>query len=186
MARLISLFLFLTFCFTGLGQQKSRVQYNGSVAAGILRGARGYSYEVEAINGIRYKGFYAGIGVAIDKYYAKSVPLFGALRFDILDKKKTPFIYLNIGSNLPLDRKEFSMTSTDYWYSFETGNGLYFDGGLGYSIPLKGQLKFLTSFGISLKDRTENKKWGGYGMDPYAEAYHYQFRRYILKAGLSF
>jgi hypothetical protein len=186
MARFISLFLLLTFYFTGSGQQKSRVQYNGSVAAAILRGANGYSFEGEVINGVRYKGIYAGIGVAIDQYYAKSIPLFGALRFDILDKKKTPFVYLHIGTNLQLDKKEFSITSTNYWHSFETDNGLYFDGGLGYSIPIKGQLKFVTSFGISLKDRTENMKWGGYGMDPYAESYHYQFRRYTLKVGLSF
>jgi hypothetical protein len=187
MPRVIILFLLLTIYLASSGQEKSRVQYNGSVEGGILRGARGYAFQVEAINGVRYKRFFAGVGIGIDKYYAKSVPLFGALRMDILVKKKTPFVYLNIGSNLPWVRKEFSFIAMDYWHTVESGNGKYVDGGLGYTVPLKGHLKLLTSLGISLKERTEKKKWGGDGIiNDYSEDYKYQFRRYTLKVGLSF
>ena len=145
------------------------------------------AFEVQAINGIRYKGFYAGAGIGLDKYYTKSIPLFAALRKDIRDQKKTPFVYLNIGSNFPLAKTDGGITAIDYWYSFKAGNGLYFDSGNGYAVPLAGQLRFLLSLGISLKDRVEERKWGGYGLvEPHSETYHYQFRRYSLKAVLTF
>jgi hypothetical protein len=183
--RIFLFFLSIAFYGHSFAQVKARVQYSGSAAWGILRGSRGISFEVQTVQGIRYKGYYLGAGVGIDRYYMKSVPLFAALRKDILNHKKTPFIYFNIGTNYPWQNEKRNEWWLDSWYKSETLNGLYVDGGIGYTLPLKGRMNFLVSLGYSQKNRVEESNWGSIMYDPTFEHYSYQFRRYSLKLGLS-
>jgi hypothetical protein len=182
MARVIILFLFSILNNEyGWCQEKSHIHYDASIAGGVLLGARGSSFEAQTIQGLRYKGYHIGAGVGIDNYYMKSFPLFAAFRKDILKKKQTPFIYFDAGINLPGKEVKITDPWINTWYSSETSNGSYYDGGIGFSAPLKGKLFFLAALGYTQKQTIEDRNLSGS-----LDHYEYVFRRYSMKVGLNF
>jgi hypothetical protein len=168
-------------------QQKAK--FTTSYLAGLLTGASEPAFQLQAINGVRYKDFSAGIGVGMDNYYFKSIPVFLHITRKIFSKDRSPFVYTDFGINFPEDR-----SNTDvYWETKEYSKGMYFDLGFGYSIPLYKKLMMTFSLGYSQKQQDEHRSYK-YLIDvlprnyiePPGEYYTYTFRRISLKAGLSF
>ena len=55
------------------------------------------AFAVQTINGIKWKTLSAGIGVGIDNYVFRTVPVFADIRADILKRKNTPFVFIDAG-----------------------------------------------------------------------------------------
>ena len=54
--------------------------FQSLLQGGLLDGAAGPSWQLQTINGIYYKTWFAGIGVGLDYYTMRTIPLFLDLR----------------------------------------------------------------------------------------------------------
>src|ERR1044072_8005650 len=76
---------------------KTPVGFQSILQAGLLTGKSTSEFELQSINGIRWKTFSGSIGVGIDNYVYRTVPVFLDLRKDILKKHNTPFVFADAG-----------------------------------------------------------------------------------------
>lgn len=175
-----------------VAQQKNKIRFQSINNAGVIIGGYEQAFQLQSINGIKYKTYSAGIGIGRDDYYFKTVPLFVDLRKNLLEKKITPFVYVDLGASFPWDRAKIETWTTSYYKS-----GFLFDAGLGYSIPVRGRFAFNFSAGYSqkiLNETRETSSWmwtdymPGFAPSSYKDTadYRYTLRRISLKIGFSF
>ena len=187
--KILSLILVAVLAFEKI-QAQHKIKFTSTNLAGLLTGSSEPAFQLQTINGIRYKDFSAGIGVGMDNYYFKTIPLFLHLTRNINIKNFSPFVYSDIGMNFPEDRDN---KNAEYWNSRKYSEGFYFDLGLGYSFPVYKKISMVFSLGYSQKNMNEERSSGyfmGFPNPVYHklpnEYYSYTFRRISLKAGLSF
>jgi hypothetical protein len=184
--------------FVTRSQESKKPVFRSINLAGVVTGASGDAFQLQTINGVYYKTFSAGIGVGIDNYNGidmqdyklKTIPLFADLRKNLLRRKSTPFVYLDLGWNLPWERN----VSLDDWSRAHYRAGLYYDAGLGYSLHVRGRFSLLLSAGYSQKEQhaTLYYRYSVWDIMPSPTSsetqqhYDYTFRRFSLKAGISF
>jgi hypothetical protein len=193
MKRKIFLAVSLLLMMNVIGQQGGKIKFHSINNTGLLVGKTDNNLQLQTINGIKYKTFSAGIGIGLDNYYFRTVPLFIDLRKSFLEKKLTPFVYLDLGASIPWDRAKVESWSTSYYKT-----GFFYDMGLGYSIPIKGRLELNISAGYSEKNLNETREtsyWIWRDFPPYdvpstvnkdTTYYKYTLRRFSFKIGLSF
>lgn len=149
----------------------------------VMEGQGGTSFGLQSVNGWKYKTFFAGIGVGIDGYKVRSIPVFADIRKNIFQKPNTPFVYLEGGVNFP-----WTSDITD-WYRIEYKAGLFYEGGLGYLLPVKGA-DLVFSAGYSFKGYKEERSYTVWCVDgdcpDRQENWTYQLRRISVRAGLRF
>ena len=182
--------LLLTMNF--VNAQSSKLKFHSINNIGLLEGGSDENLQLQTINGVSHKGFFGGVGIGLDNYYRKSIPLFADLRQNFSQRKSTPFLYLDLGAVFPWDRN----TGTR-WSSSQYKTGFLYDAGIGYSFPIKGRFAMNLSAGYSqrfLKEINETSRW--YFLTdnmPFAPApskdtahYKYNFNRFSFKIGFSF
>lgn len=156
--------------------------------AGLLNGSVDSYFQVQTINGIRYKTWFAGIGAGIDYYRYKSFPVFADVRKDIFDRLNTPFLYADGGIHFAKGNNEKQETSETAYK-----NGFYSDIGVGYKISIGGKSGLLLSAGYSYKhvafqEIQTSLYCPGIACMPYKNIYNHSYRlnRLSLKMGLQF
>ncbi|OQP54652.1 hypothetical protein A4H97_22065 [Niastella yeongjuensis] len=97
---------------------------------GTVGGRWGIGPLVQSVNGVRYKTWFAGIGVGIDGYKRGSFPVFLDVRKDLFSKSLTPFIYADAGLHFPGKK----IVSDNQWFESEYSTGFYSDAGIGYKL----------------------------------------------------
>ena len=100
---------------------------------GLVDGGMDTEFHLQTINGLRFGNWFTGIGVGIDYYYVRSVPLFLDVRNYWFKKRNSPFAYADIGINFPWAKdngNDFVAQDINY------NQGLYYDIGLGYKLGL--------------------------------------------------
>lgn len=116
--------------------------------AGVLNGSKGAFLTVQSINGIKYKTWFAGVGVGFDNYYRSGFPVFLDVRKDLLTKEQTPFLYADIGYHFVRDKKD----RVNEWYENTYNNGsMYTDIGIGYRFGFLSKSRWVISAGYSYK-----------------------------------
>jgi hypothetical protein len=178
----------LLLYFTVNGQQKTRLKFTSINEVGVAWGSTDDGLQVQTINGFYYKTFSAGLGIGLDYYWERTIPVFIDLRKDIFNKKQTPFVYADLATNLPWVKTK----EENWWYTSEYDDGIYFDVGIGYKLPVNKKLFVNMSFGYTQKSIEEMRKnktviddfppYGSYN----AENFKYTLRRFSFKAGLGF
>jgi len=148
---------------------------------GLLVGASKPAFQMQSVNGVSYRGYSVGLGVGMDNYYFKTIPLFVQVRKNILTRTATPFVYVDLGANLPQDKEVETSGQTSKFSS-----GLYYDIGIGYAAQVWKAVGLNVSIGYSRKETSENRVYGFLGADGRMESYDYAFRRLSLKLGFSF
>jgi hypothetical protein len=176
-----------------MAQKVGRFKYHSINNVGVVEGGSDANLQLQTINGIQYKTFFGGVGLGLDNYYFKTIPLFVDLRKNFFEKKLTPFAYVDFGADIPWDRAKVESWSTSYYKT-----GFFYDMGLGYSIPIKGRLALNISAGYSEKNLNETREtsyWIWRDFPPYdvpstvnkdTTYYKYTLRRFSFKIGLSF
>lgn len=169
-------------------QQKPAAKFSSINQLGFITGSSDQAIQAQTINGVAYKTWFAGIGAGFDGYGINSIPLFADVRKAIFPKQQTPFIYLDLGTSLPLKKEEKST-----WYNRTYSGGLYYEAGVGYAWPVKGRLSVNLSAGFSQKSLRETRTFSGVVIDfpPYErelqkEYYDYTYRRFSFKLALQF
>ena len=165
-----------------LMEAQSTLKFFNNTMVGLLAGSSSSSWQLEAVNGLSYKTYSAGLGIGVDHYYYKTIPLFVDVRKNIFDRKETPFLYLDLGTNYPGKKDEVTT-----WQTSSYTSGLYYDFGLGYKWTLAKQFSVNASFGYS-KKKYGNELEYHYGGDvrAYPEKYEYSFQRFTMKLGFGF
>ena len=154
--------------------------------AGMLEGATGLSWNIQTINGVHYKSWFAGLGVGLDHYSMRTIPLFIDVRKELFKTSRTPFLYADGGIQFDwLKTKE-----KPGWGSGDYNHGLYYDIGGGYKIGFGKRDALLVSAGYTLKklreERTSLIQCVAPPCNPSTEYYSYTFSRLTFKVGWQF
>jgi hypothetical protein len=184
MKNTIGLFLIL-FSLVAAGQ-KSGPRFSTTLQGGLLEGESGGALQLKAINGVAYRYWTGGIGVGLDYYQTRTIPLFLDVRRSFGKNPKTPFLYASGGANFPWPKQQ------------ESGNlkhtaGLYVDAGLGYQFPLRNKSFLFFSAGYSQKAYTLRYYYSWFSgwpvtSEPIPSSYKidYNLRRLSIQTGLRF
>jgi hypothetical protein len=100
--------LFTAIIFLAFGNcanaQKKRLKFSSINQVGILKGSSDQTYQFQTINGVKYQTWFAGVGVGLEEYYLKTIPLFVDVRKSLFLDKASPFVYANLGASFPIDK----------------------------------------------------------------------------------
>jgi hypothetical protein len=181
----ISLF-FLIVSFSSLAQKKN-LQFQSINLAGIVGGEKEVGYSFQSINGIKFSNWSSGIGIGVDDYRYKTLPLFIDGRW-FFGKRNKGFLYGDIGYNFPLKNKPGK--EIYYYGSYDFSGGIYTDVGIGLQFPLNKVSSLAFSLGHSYKELQNkvgvvNPCFTGPCPVDYSK-YSYELGRLILKAGIVF
>jgi hypothetical protein len=166
--------------------QGNNIKLYSITSAGVTVGQIGTFPSLQTVNGLQYKKWLAGIGVAYDPYYYKTIPLFLDTR-KFINKQDNIFVYGDAGYDMPWKNKpkeNFSYSSYDF-----TG-GFYGDAGVGYETIIAGKTFLVFSAGYNYKTlyskviTVDECLVGPCPENNYK--YTYNFRRLIFKAGIRF
>lgn len=124
-----------------------KIKFSSINQVGLPVGANQESAMVQTINGIRKDKWFAGVGVGLDFYVERGVPLFIDIRRDVTDKKNTAFFYADGGIYFPWP----NFTQKGQKLNSSISAGAYYDAGIGWKLTGKNKRSFLMSVGYSLK-----------------------------------
>lgn len=166
--------------------QKQPLLFRSTVQGGLLEGEQGTAFQVKTINSLQYRTWSAGVGVGLDYYHTRSIPLFLDLRKAFGKGEAAPFLYAGGGYHFPW------LGEQDKIYgNVEATGGLYFDAGVGYQLPILKKSQLFFSAGFSQKNFSEKR-----GPDAIIDIYppppvqvytfEYNLRRLSLQTGIRF
>lgn len=166
-------------------QARPRVAFSTSNQIGVMNGEGGTEPIVQSVNGVRYKDWFAGIGVGLDYYELRSFPVFLEIRRHFFDKPRTqfvPFVYADGGVHFTWAEKDDKLIG----YENKFSHGLYMDAGIGCGIRLKEKQSLFVSMGYSRKEVKHRllpeMEWQERGYDS-PLTYDYNFNRLSFKIG---
>lgn len=180
----LKLFFLAALTLQLMANAQSRIKFESNNQIGLLSGTSKSALQLQTINGIHYKTFFAGAGIGIDNYFFKTIPVFADIRMNIFQKSQTPFIYADAGPDFPWEKKQ----STS-WQIITYRPGLYYDVGIGYRWTIIKYLCVNASFGFSQKKYNSTVAYLRVGNIPEVvppEKYNYYLQRFTMKFGLSF
>jgi len=182
----IVIILISTNCFA---QQKSTIktfQFHSINNVGLLEGQAGSAFQLQTINGFQHKSWFAGIGVGLDYYRYRTIPLFVDLRKEFGEKKNKFFVYGDAGISFSwvTDKQKMLYATNDKFK-----NGFYGDAGAGYKISVSKNNSLLLSLGYTFKKVEETNNT--YFLTPgwpiiSSEKYDYGLNRLSIKIGWEF
>ena len=156
--------------------------FNSINQVGLVMGEKEEAFQLQTVNGLRYKTWMVGIGTGIDGYRYRSIPLFFQLRKEFNLRTNAIFIYNDIGLNYP-----WLKSDQKAWNAGDYKEGVYYDGGLGYKLRLRNQALVFSS-GFSLKEFSENRStfdcpFVGFCKEN-KDLYKYSLKRLSFKIGV--
>lgn len=165
--------------------QNGKFKFHSNNLIGIVGGESKVNLIFQTINGIEFSKWYCGIGVGVDYYNYKTLPLFFNTR-RFFDKKNKGFIYSDLGYNFPLKNKPGK--AIGYYNTYNFKGGLYTDFGIGYKTKFIKKSSLLFSLGHSYKQlQTQIGIMPAcLGCQPYLYNYTLGYGRIILKTGVAF
>ena len=156
---------------------------------GLLEGEKGSAFQLQTVNGLKYKTWFAGIGAGLDYYTFRSVPLFLSVNKEFLLTQNSIYVLLDGGYNIPWYKREQDRGSN--FVSSDFSGGLYWSGGVGYKISVnKKRDAVLLNIGYSFKHIKESQEIPIFCLIPPCknsfEIYDYKLNRLSLKLGYQF
>jgi hypothetical protein len=176
--------------FVCLAQQKKSDNpwgFQSVLNVGLLEGQTGSAFQLQAINGAHYKSWFAGIGLGLDYYRFRTIPLFLDIRKEFGNGSNRVFIYADAGVSFSWVTDQQKLGYPEDHFS----NGFYNDLGLGYKAMVGKRNAVLISLGYSYKKLTETYPAYGYGYDyppgpPTTDQINYSLNRLSIKMGWMF
>jgi len=137
--------------------------------------------------GLTYNRFFTGVGVGLDHYRFKSIPLFADWRMNF-GKTRSVFVFANGGYNFSYGNDELEQ---DLWsISSHFSGGLYFDAGFGYRLRLSSLHRLSLSAGYSQKNMVNEASYPVPCFNPPCSEevyrYHYNLGRITGKLSWEF
>jgi hypothetical protein len=152
--------LFFMLIRTGVSVAQQKVataswQFHSINSIGLLEGQAGSAFQLQTINGAQYKSWFGGIGLGLDYYRYRTVPLFVDLRKEFGKANNKLFVYSDVGINFGwvTDKQK-----TQYVIDDKFNNGFYTDLGFGYKVNLGKNGGLMLSLGYTFKKVIETYK----------------------------
>lgn len=168
--------LFCALACITFANAQNKVKFSSINQFGVLGNQSATTATAQTVNGVCYKGWFAGAGVGLDFHQYFTVPVFLDVRKEFGQQNYKPFVYLDGGVDIYSDEK-------DGLYDYK--NGGYFDGGLGYAFYFHKRQAVLLSVGYCYKGF---KKENSYKVTDreFVDTYRYNYNRLSFKVGLRF
>jgi hypothetical protein len=187
----ITAFVFISITTTA----QNKMVFSSQNYIGLLEGEYGSKFQLQTINGLKYKTWFVGLGTGIDWYYRRSIPAFVSFSKDFFKNGNRNF-YVSAAGGLNFPWKDDN-NYNEWGYNVEKSHsGFYYEAGFGYKIGIgKKNDALLIQLGYSYKHISENAKNFNYymvNMTPGSQQYDftnrfdYRLRRLSLKLGWSF
>ncbi len=186
------LLVFFTTAFITAHCQKAttgKVQYSGMYEMGMLIGKAYTKANPQIVQGISFKNYFTGIGVALDPYGFRTIPVFAQFRYSLYQAKSSPFAFASLGVSIPwnngvLPEKYFNTNET--WHTLKTSP--YAEVGIGYKIKLNDghAINLLAGYCYKRFSYTEKNSYYTYELQQYEDQYSYDYRRVSLRVGFQF
>ena len=152
-----SLLLICLVCSIGLQAQKpggKKYSFHSINSIGVANGSNGAAAVMQTVNGFRKGPLFAGVGLGLDYYQYRTIPLFADVRYEFGTKKNKLFAYADAGIN-------FSWVDGTYddevgiWWSnpSDFSNGLYTNVGIGLTTSFRNGNNFVVAVGYYRKNR---------------------------------
>lgn len=190
------LFCMLVLSLLSIAQVKNsrqKIQLLSISNIGLLEGSNGSFFSLQTILGVQFNKSFSGIGVGLDYYRFRSIPLFVDLRQEFGKGPNAVFAYGDIGYNfdwLTDEDKQETLFSSNADFT----GGLYYDVGIGYKYAFKSSHALLFSLGYAYKRIELNEQAGRFciggtcppGTQTETQIYKYSMPRWAVKAGWRF
>lgn len=173
--------------------QNRNIGYFNITAMGVLPGSNYYydyyygsqkpgasvGFTIQTIHGYRFNNhLLAGAGLAIDIIQNPMGQLFADGRYEILNRKTTPFVFLDCGYGIPLS-KGYQDANSEVTYR----GGITAGGGAGMRINFRNEGAFILEAGYKMEKASEQIKYEAWGTD---ETNNYTYSRLAIRVGLAF
>lgn len=167
-------------------QAQDKARYSSMNYAGLLEGSNGSAFQLQTVQGVKFKKWLTGIGTGLDYYYLRSIPLFLSVNRSLFNKPRTPYLTLDGGFNFAWYRRELSD-----WRTASNSNatpGLFWGAGLGYKVSMRNNKDaLLLNIGYSFKQLKDEYEQPVYCINPPCppsiERYNYKLNRVSVKLG---
>ena len=177
------------FCFINAAaaqeQKLEKVSFRSINLVGAVTGTQRDAPIIQTINGFALKTWSTGIGVGIDGYSERSIPLFIDVRKSFGNGFNKAFVYVDGGINFAWPN--FIQRENSSFPNYEQPSW-YYDTGLGWKIPLGTKSAFLLSGGFTLKQlKGERSAYGpgiGGRFHEYKQKFENTYRRISVKIGV--
>jgi hypothetical protein len=183
------LILIANHCYSQL--KKDKPVFTSINSIGSVWGSSQNIVVFQSINGISYKNWNLGLGLAFDSYGSQSTPIFIDIRRS-LAKNSNVFIYADAGVNIPWRTTNFPKTySWNNEDAFKLNTTFYGEAGLGLKKQIANKTYFVASIGYSYKHFSYIEQnvysWSVGGVDGKTDyAYDYYYKRLALRLGIQF
>jgi hypothetical protein len=137
-------------------QQKNLINpwsFQSIASVGLLEGQTGSAFQLQTINGARYKSWFAGVGLGLDYYRIRTIPLFIDIRKEFGKNSGKLFIYADGGISYGWAS---DAQKTGYLLNDQFHNGFYSDMGLGYKWAIGKKSAVVISLGYNYKKVNES------------------------------
>lgn len=186
--KLLTLLLLVTVVANA---QKKAIKYSNITSVGWLTGSSQGVFTIQTINGIKVDKWRVGVGVGIDNYGTKSIPVFVDVRRSFGHKKWQPLAYADAGINYTLHWGNFAVKDYNNQYYFDVDNTFFGEFGIGMSNKISKRACFNITAGFSYKHLSYREK-DNYGFiypsgsNPTVYQFDYYYKRLALRVGLQF
>ena len=169
--------------------KKKVYQFHSINSLALVNGNNGVSAAIQTVNGFSKGPLFAGLGLGLDYYQYRSVPVFADVRYELGEKRNKFFVYGNAGINCSWVQDEF-LDEPVIWNGNRSNNfknGFYSDAGIGLNAGFKNGNAFILSLGYSRKTMEEKITYDDWRTgNSQTDVNTYRFNRVLLKAGFRF
>jgi len=186
------LIIFLSGSILSLAQKKETAyKFHSINSLSLLNGENEVSAGLQSVNGFQKKNLFVGLGVGLDYYIYRSVPLFGDVRYEFGKNKNKLFVYADAGINFQWVEDPNVGGPIFIWDGFNTtrdfDNGIYTDAGFGYIVGMKKGGGLVLSFGHTLKSLKSTETYQDWRTQEWlTDIYRYKLNRIAVKVGWRF
>ncbi|HEU5166095.1 MAG TPA: hypothetical protein VFU29_11175 [Chitinophagaceae bacterium] len=189
-------YFFLAFlipvALVSFGQKKNTAyKFHSINNISLMNGDNEVSAGLQSINGFLKGNLFAGVGLGLDYYLYRSVPLFADFRYEFGKTKNKFFAYADGGVNFDWVEENYVDGPIFIWdgnnNSSEFHNGAYTDLGLGYIVGTKKGGGLVLSLGHSYKSLEKTISYRDWRtQETITDVYNYNLNRIVLKVGWKF
>jgi len=190
-------YIIITICLLTIAgavhaqQKRTLLKFSSINSLGLLNGQAQSAFTLQTINGVKYKTWFAGLGVSIDPYGYRSIPVFADIRKTFGNKAWQPFLYADAGVGLPIKTDYFS--DKNWWpgsiIHYNLQKPFYGEWGIGINRAINKSANFIFAIGYSYKNfsYTETQSMGDFPiLNPISNKYDFYYKRVAVKMGLQF
>ena len=186
------LVLLMPVTLVSFGQKKNTTyKFHSINNISLINGNNATTGGLQSINGFQKGNLFAGVGIGLDYYLYRTVPLFADFRYEFGKTKNKFFAYADGGVNFDWVEEEYNDGPIFIWdgsrNTSEFHNGAYTDVGLGYMVGTKKGGGIVLSLGHSYKSLEKTISYQDWRtQETITDVYNYNLNRIVLKVGWKF